>query len=290
MDIRQRAEQDHDVARLDSSQCRISAHILHADARRRIGEEVRTTSRDPVGLARTEFTDTNFAGALTGLVATVRAVTTRRGAVHEITRVDESAGGVTRIVIGLTVFGVRRREQELDRGRGRILHGIERGEGFVGLAHRGGEQMVDEVQHRRLTPKVDAQRQAASRGNLLPQLREDTGIGSTKAVDRLLGIANEKQSTARQRRPAQHPHDIGLNRIGVLKLINHQQPNARSDAISHVGVVSQKITGLQQEVVKVEQPLRLLGRLKGIGSESRESQRAAGKLGRQLQIVFVDRQ
>ena len=125
------------------------------------------------------------------------------------------------------------------------------------------------MEDRRTGPEVGRDFEDAFR-TLLPERlsRPDVGgnVGATEPIDRLLGIADQKQRAgANAKRPpagigggalrlaAEPPEDLGLNRIGVLELVDEDVGEAFGECPAHVLVVAQQVARGEDQVVEIEQ-------------------------------------
>ena len=106
------------------------------------------------------------------------------------------------------------------------------------------------------------QRRGAERGQAVADLAVDADVGAPEAVDRLLRIADEEQRA--RPRPDLPPvglvgivggeqqQDLGLQRIGVLELVDEDAREARLEAAPHAGVVAHQIARAEQQIEEVE--------------------------------------
>ena len=69
----------------------------------------------------------------------------------------------------------------------------------------------------------------------------------------MFGIADHEQPPREQPLSTQQPHDVVLDGIGVLKLVDHQQGNACSQAPPGFGMVAKQVPGAQQQVVEIDE-------------------------------------
>ena len=105
------------------------------------------------------------------------------------------------------------------------------------------------------------QRRAAGL-ELLAHFPVDRDVGASEAVDRLLGIADEEEAAGR--RPCLAPvglgrivggeqqQDLGLQRIGVLELIDEHPLEAALKAGADLRVVADQVARAEQQVEEVE--------------------------------------
>ncbi len=132
------------------------------------------------------------------------------------------------------------------------------------------------MQDRRTAAKIlnHVEHLAATAFDDVAATRVDIQIGAAESVDRLLGIADEKELGAyphvfpARRRAAvfrQHHHQLGLQRVGVLKLVDAQHLDACAQLAAHREVLLQQRARLQQEILKIQdaEPVLLLR----VGSE-----------------------
>jgi hypothetical protein len=137
------------------------------------------------------------------------------------------------------------------RGRGDGLVG-----GLVGLVGRLdqlGEDPVHEAQDGRSRAEVLGQvkhRAVVHRPGLVRQLTEETNLGSTETVDRLLGVTHHHQGPGPT--PGQETRDLDLEGIGVLELVDDEVAEALLEVLPHRRSVAQRVPGLDQEVQEVE--------------------------------------
>ena len=113
--------------------------------------------------------------------------------------------------------------------------------------HEPVEQFVDPTQHGPHRPEVPRERHPLVGSGLL-DLHEQGHIGPAEPVDRLLGVAHEKQVAAPSLRSGPHgavrrPRggdqfgDVHLDRVGVLELVKEQSPVAGCQRGPHAGAV-----------------------------------------------------
>ena len=152
-------------------------------------------------------------------------------------------------------------------GRGRKAEGHDRGlvrqargriDGLVGGLVRlvGGldqlaEHAVDEAQDRGARPEVLLEVQHRPFPGPLPgELSEQPHLGATKAIDGLLGVAHHHQ------RPGaiagEEPGDLHLERVGVLKLVDDDVPEATVKMLPHRRAVTERVASLDEQSEKVE--------------------------------------
>ncbi len=89
-------------------------------------------------------------------------------------------------------------------------------------------------------------------------------VGASEAVDRLLRIADKKQlaGNGADSPPVcaagivggKQKQDLGLEGIGVLKLVDEKVGEALLQVTTHAGVIANEVAGLDEEVQKIEPP------------------------------------
>ena len=156
-----------------------------------------------------------------------------------------------------------------------------RGQGLVRVAHFLGKQGVDELDHARLAAKIQRQRQTASGGNFIAKAAKDVRVGPAKTVDRLLGVAHEKQPAVGYATIAKGPHEFDLQGIGVLKLVDQQQAVLRGKSFPQIGLrlAGDQVAGVDQEVVEVQRRQFRLPLGIGCGQASRDGQQVERRHG-----------
>ena len=87
-------------------------------------------------------------------------------------------------------------------------------------------------------------------------------VSAAETVDRLLGIADEEEAARTQppfepRRirsavPAQTPKDFGLQRIGVLELIDQNARITPAEVLTHGFVAREQIAGVMKQIVEIK--------------------------------------
>src|SRR5439155_7273554 len=86
-----------------------------------------------------------------------------------------------------------------------------------------------------------------ARGESCAACPEEADVGMAEAIDRLQLVSDREKVAALQRR-----QDRKLARIGVLKLVHHQQLEALRPPRAHVSASLEQAAGAQLEVVEVE--------------------------------------
>ena len=125
-------------------------------------------------------------------------------------------------------------------------------------------------------------------------------VGAAEAIDRLLRIADDEQlaGNGRDVLPArlvrivrrQQQQQLGLQRIGVLELVDEDPREARLEVPPHVRVVAHQIARAQQQIEEVERAVARLQRSR-TGRRTRAAPRAAAPRGRRrLELELVERQ
>ena len=103
---------------------------------------------------------------------------------------------------------------------------------------------------------------APAREQLLLDLLVERDVGAPEAVDRLLRIADQEQLSGDGRTLRQsvslgivgreEQQDFGLERIGVLELVDEEVREALLQLAPHAGVAANEIARLDQEVEEIE--------------------------------------
>ena len=100
-------------------------------------------------------------------------------------------------------------------------------------------------------------------------------VGPAEAVDGLLGIADDEKrprpglhfapvnraDAIGVRRAGQEHHDLGLQRVGILELVDEQVRQPFAERPPDLGIVAQQVTRAQQQVHEIQ---RAFGRLQGL--------------------------
>ena len=134
------------------------------------------------------------------------------------------------------------------------------------------EALVDEGEDRGAGAEIGGDRQEAvgilgAKG--VARLHVGADIGAAEAIDRLLGIADQEERArpdpepgpvviAIDRLAAQPPEDFGLQRIGVLELIDEDMREALSQRAPDIVMVAQQIARGEDQIVEVELGARAL--------------------------------
>ena len=117
------------------------------------------------------------------------------------------------------------------------------------------ERCVGRIQDPRDAAEVDLQTRLDV---LVADRREDLEVSASEAIDRLLGVADEEQATAIDRDlfprtgvvgamgPCQQVGDLGLDRVGVLELVDEQGRPLVVQALPYLEVGSEYVTGQHQ--------------------------------------------
>src|SRR5437660_8182096 len=80
-------------------------------------------------------------------------------------------------------------------------------------------------------------------------LGKDVNVGAAKSIDRLFAIANDEQiSPAPQR---QLRHEVALQAVGILKLIDEEIPIAFGDPTQDVRTL-QELQSAQLQIVEIK--------------------------------------
>ena len=92
------------------------------------------------------------------------------------------------------------------------------------------------------------------------QIRRE--IGAAKSIDRLFGIAYQKQMAGLEtplvpcrgivRHPAEQEQDLGLYRVGVLKLVYEYPGEAPACRRSHQRIAAQHVAAGEQQIVEIQ--------------------------------------
>ncbi len=90
----------------------------------------------------------------------------------------------------------------------------------------------------------------------------DRDVGAAEAIDRLLGIADDEETAGlRLRLPpvglarivgGEQQQDLGLQRIGVLELVDEDALEAALEALAHAPVVAHQVACDEQQIEKIE--------------------------------------
>ena len=141
----------------------------------------------------------------------------------------------------------------------------------IGRQH-GLEALVDEGEDRGAGAEIGRYRQEAvgilsAKG--VARLHIGADIGAAEAIDRLLGIADQEERPGRIRNrvqsaiaigrfAAQPPKDLGLQRIGILELIDEDMGEALAQRAPDIVMVAQQIARGEDQIVEVELGARAL--------------------------------
>ena len=86
-------------------------------------------------------------------------------------------------------------------------------------------------------------------GEVVFKLQDVRHLGAAPSVDALIVIAHH--ANIRRRARSQHAHEIELEAVGILELIDEHLGVAGSPLVADIGVFIQKLNGLHKEVVKI---------------------------------------
>ncbi len=136
-----------------------------------------------------------------------------------------------------------------------------RGKRLVLVAESASEEEVHGREHLRARAVVGAKREQV-RG-LCTALAEDLDVGVTEAVDRLELVADGEDLGQLGMRD--QVDDLALEAVRVLELVDHDEPEAKPDAVPNLLVVAQEVSRGELEVLEVDDRLtalrsRVLGR------------------------------
>ena len=154
--------------------------------------------------------------------------------------------------------------EQLDRrAEDRVREVARGGEGLELLAELGAEEMVDHGEQ--LGPRAVVARERQQRLGLRTALAEDPHVGMAEAVDRLELVADEEPLRVGA---GEEIHDLTLEPVRVLELVDHDRPEAELLALPQRCVVAEEVARAQLQVLEVERRLAVLGR----GVRVRESE------------------
>ena len=114
--------------------------------------------------------------------------------------------------------------------------------------------MVDHREH--LGPRAIVARQGKQRVGLRSALAEHLHVRVTEAVDRLELVADEEAFGVRA---GEQIHELALESIRVLELVDHDRPEAQLLALSQRLVLPQQVARAELEILEVERRLAVLG-------------------------------
>ena len=152
----------------------------------------------------------------------------------------------------------------------RLVRRLRVREVVVGRDHRGEDVVLpgDEVgpgaevraQH------VDAGAARLGRGGgaeSILDLGVDVDVGPAEAVDRLLRVADEEEPSRLELRVApagrvvarrQQHHDLRLQRVGVLELVDQQEAVAAPEVMPHARLLLEQVARVEQQVLERQPP------------------------------------
>ena len=203
------------------------------------------------------------------------------------------------------IFGLRHRQRH-DRGLARLgrPHRRQRhvvrlhGDGIAGHPRR--ERGVDGVLDLGHGAEAAAQRHA--RRPVAPELLAhrlvDADVGAAEPVDRLLGVADDEQLARRGPDGApvglvrivrrEQQQDLGLQRIGVLELVDEQVREPLLERRAHVAAVAHDVARAHEQVEEVERADASLGVFVG-GDDGRQLVvQARGEVGVGVAVELLD--
>ena len=153
-----------------------------------------------------------------------------------------------------------------ERQAGERPHGIEGGKrlvpGFAGdllFAHDGGQQAVEGGQQGLVGAMGTGQAAGkAVLADLAAGAAKHLHFGPAETVDRLLGVADDKEPPASA---VEQLDQLALPLVGVLKLVDKQRFCLGPPACQHVGVVQEQVQCLLLKIVEVQRKALLLAHL-----------------------------
>src|SRR5229473_3720240 len=113
------------------------------------------------------------------------------------------------------------------------------------------KQKVQRIDQRLLAAKVEMQRNLLSAGGLnrRAHLAKDVHVSAAKTVNRLFAIADDEQ--VRSLHHSQLRHQIALQAIGVLELVDQKETITLGDAAHHFRMLVQQLQRAQLQVVEI---------------------------------------
>src|SRR5439155_14982206 len=112
------------------------------------------------------------------------------------------------------------------------------------------EQLVHRREH--LRPRAVVLRQRQQLRGSYAALAEDGDVGMAEAVDRLEFVPDEKELSCR---PAQQIHEVALQAIRVLELVDHDRAEPPLLALADQLVVAQQVARRELEILEVDRRL-----------------------------------
>ncbi len=145
-------------------------------------------------------------------------------------------------------------DQQLDRGAEDRVEEVSRGGELLELvAELGREEVVDDAEHLRPRAVVARQRQQRLGGS--PPFAKHLHIRVPEAVDRLELVADEEDLGSR---PGQQIHEVALQAVRVLELVDHDRAEAELFPLAQVGTLLQELARTQLQILEVESRLAVL--------------------------------
>src|SRR5262249_38718541 len=146
-----------------------------------------------------------------------------------------------------------------DLGPGRLERNISRLAAVRASRHRRGEGTVDEGLDRGWRPKAGGKGEQFRPGTkkALLDLFVDSDVSAPEPVNRLLRVANQEELTGNRlgRAPVrltrivggEQEKDLGLERIGVLELVDEEVGEALLQLVADSGIIADEIARLDEE-------------------------------------------
>ena len=122
------------------------------------------------------------------------------------------------------------------------------GEGLVLVSELAAEELVHGREHLRTRPVVAAQRQQVRR--LGAALAEDVDVGMPEPVDRLELVADSEDLG--HIGVGDEIHELALQPVRVLELVDHHEAEAQPDRLAHVVFVPEQIARSELEILEVD--------------------------------------
>ena len=235
------AKQHGDVPRLDGNTLRRCT--LRGRPRRPLGHRPPAVAHHPVD----ECTDGVGKGCLDGPAGHAAPETVRTG------DRQRHHGRLRRLVLAV---GGQRDVAGARRGRCRVL----------GRAHQRRERAVDQALDggHGTEARGEGDARHAAPAELLGHLPVDPDVGAPEAIDRLLGVSDQEELAGPGRHLApvtligiarrQQQQDLGLQRIGVLELVDEDARVALLRVAADAVMVVDQVPRLQQQIDEVEAP------------------------------------
>jgi hypothetical protein len=126
---------------------------------------------------------------------------------------------------------------------------------FFVLFRCAADDLVRDVEDRLRAAVVLLERDDLRAGKVFGKIHDVAEIRAAKRVDALRVVADDHDVIVRR---GEQPHDVGLEAIGVLVFVDHDEAVGLGQPLSRRLVSFEQLLKLNEQIVVVEQPARFL--------------------------------